>query len=709
MSLNFLSPWMLLGVLLVAGPLLAHLTGQREGPRILFPTVRFLKQAADRIRRRTRLENLLLLLLRVLAVLLLVLLFSRPRFSWQGVTVAGVDPESDTLLLVDRSLSMNRRVGKGGETLGDLARIRALEVLDGLSPGARAAVLFWDGSTVVVPPGLTHDRRPLLQAIRDGKPGYGTSALGAALLRGADLVRDAGSPRATMLVLSDGTATSLPEAGRSPWPENLAVRYLDLSQEEPSNQWVSSVVSQPGQARGEAARVEVQVAAVGKAMRREASMALELEDLDPLRATADLREASRVSRRFTLTHSAEGRRGGKVVLDPEDGVLPQDDSRCFLLEGSSSLTVHMVSGDSGGSPRNDELFYVESALLPRPGSSSRIAPQVVSLGEVGTWKGGEGRVLVLANVADPSPHASSLRSFVQEGGGLLISVGSRVQSQAWNQSLSDLLPGILAGVKDLGERTFEQSPLTLARPAMDSPVFNVFREGGSPVFGRVRFGKVFAVEPQLPEGAEVMLRYSDGRPALLSREVGKGRVILFTSTLDDDWTDFPLHGVFVPTLHQLARLLSGSLSEQAPQSILVGEEAKISGRGKERASVRTPDDREIPLPRSGEEGDLSIPFKETEVPGIYRVFLEREGAEPRLVEEFCVNASEEESSLRPVTSGELTSRIPGLEWMDRGREGTPAREERRVMKSASLTPHALGVLALLLLVEGIFIARRAPR
>ena len=57
------------------------------------------------------------------------------------------------------------------------------------------------------------------------------------------------------------------------------------------------------------------------------------------------------------------------------------------------------------------------------------------------------------------------------------------------------------------------------------------------------------------EGADVLARFDNGDPALISVEMGKGRVLLFTSSADDSGNDLPLKAVYAPLWQQLLRYL----------------------------------------------------------------------------------------------------------------------------------------------------------
>ena len=79
--MNFLAPLFLAGAAAIALPILLHLIRRTERERIPFSSLMFLKQTPPKVTRRSRLENLLLLLLRCLAFALIALAFSRPYFQ----------------------------------------------------------------------------------------------------------------------------------------------------------------------------------------------------------------------------------------------------------------------------------------------------------------------------------------------------------------------------------------------------------------------------------------------------------------------------------------------------------------------------------------------------------------------------------------------------------------------------------------------------
>jgi hypothetical protein len=71
--MGLLSPLLLLLAAAAAIPLLLHLLQRQHGPRVAFPALRYLRRAEKESARRIRFRQILLMLLRVAAVLLVAL------------------------------------------------------------------------------------------------------------------------------------------------------------------------------------------------------------------------------------------------------------------------------------------------------------------------------------------------------------------------------------------------------------------------------------------------------------------------------------------------------------------------------------------------------------------------------------------------------------------------------------------------------------
>ena len=114
------------GLALLSIPILIHLINRRRFLRIDWAAMEFLLEALKRNRRRLRLEQLILLLLRMALLLLVAFVLARPVLSDKGLAwMASMLRSEDKILLLDDSFSTSRK--EGGKT----AFGRAVDAING--------------------------------------------------------------------------------------------------------------------------------------------------------------------------------------------------------------------------------------------------------------------------------------------------------------------------------------------------------------------------------------------------------------------------------------------------------------------------------------------------------------------------------------------------------------------------------------------------
>src|SRR5512134_3312828 len=125
--MSFLAPFFLLGALAVAAPIIFHLIRRTSREKIPFSSLMFLQPTPPRVTRSSRLENILLLVLRCLVLGLLALGFARPLLQ-KPVSADAAGEGRRIAVLVDASASMRR------DNLWADARARAGQVLKRAAP-----------------------------------------------------------------------------------------------------------------------------------------------------------------------------------------------------------------------------------------------------------------------------------------------------------------------------------------------------------------------------------------------------------------------------------------------------------------------------------------------------------------------------------------------------------------------------------------------
>lgn len=554
MSFGLLAPLVLGLGALVALPVMAHLARQTPQDRVPFGAMLLLERVVKRLRRRRRVKDPLLLLLRALGVLAVVLGVSGPHLSYTG----GV-PEYGTsgrvVLLVDRSLSMSLQ--DSGATLLQRAREEAVGVVRGLPEGVSVGLVAYDDDALRLTAALTTDHSRVIAGIEALQPTSGASNLRGALIEARRLL--AGEPGEVLLFSDEagpkmvGEATAeisrLVQLGSAilPWTRTPAA---------PRNVAVASATYGDGEEGGQ---VTVRVVNFGPDA-TEVACEVTLPDGASIPIFVDLPPEGAAEERITIPSEALGGVGEVHCDDPD---LQRDDTRYFHLPRVGASRVLVVDGDPGDTPIRSEVYFLERALAPWGGLRSGVTIDVTTPGGLTELDPDRHRIVFLANVADPRPFGPLLTDFVRRGGNLVVSGGDNVTAARYNAALSGILPAALRKPRGVAAPGEDGVPMTL--PDVSPAMLRPFRRGGRAAFTKIRSHTLLTFEPYRDVEGEIetLLRYDNGMPALVQRRIGQGRVMVWTSTFDLGWGNLPLQSVFMPLVQRIVSYLGGEAGQSA--------------------------------------------------------------------------------------------------------------------------------------------------
>jgi hypothetical protein len=225
--MSFLAPLFLLGAAAIGLPLLFHLIRRTTRERTQFSSLQFLKPSPPRLTRRSRLEHILLLVLRCAVICLLALAFARPFLKGKPELTPPAG-RSRVLVLLDTSASMQR-----GQ-LWQQAVDRADAVLRRLTPADQAAVFTFDRQIrplvsfdewSAAPAGQRHALA--LAKLRGTRPGWASTQLGTALMGAAAEVsaegEGEGGVRKVILITDAQEGSRVQALQGHEWPRDLEV------------------------------------------------------------------------------------------------------------------------------------------------------------------------------------------------------------------------------------------------------------------------------------------------------------------------------------------------------------------------------------------------------------------------------------------------------------------------------------------------------
>ncbi len=187
----FLFPRALLCSALLALPVAIHLLVRRRAKQLDFPTLRHLRETTSFRLRPQRIQQPLLLALRVTALALLITGFARPLVFPRN------NPARIThVILLDASFSMSAR----GRT--EAAQEQARNIINGLNEHDRAALIEFSSTATLLAP-LTFDRQMLLRALDEYQTSYARADYAAALDEAEALLQSDAAGAAEINLISD--------------------------------------------------------------------------------------------------------------------------------------------------------------------------------------------------------------------------------------------------------------------------------------------------------------------------------------------------------------------------------------------------------------------------------------------------------------------------------------------------------------------------
>ncbi|PJB35841.1 MAG: hypothetical protein CO108_24725 [Deltaproteobacteria bacterium CG_4_9_14_3_um_filter_63_12] len=694
--MSVLQPLMLWFLAAAAVPVLIHLYNRRKAVRRQIPTIQFLLDSKRRLARQLKLRQFLLLALRVGVFLLIPLALAKP-FWFTGSDEEGNDRlPTATVIIVDDSASM-LAITTSGASAYEVAVERAREAVEELDDWDDSALLF----TSEAESGrleLSGDRAPVLERLSEHRPTQRRTELTPALQNARDVLLSSPLPQRRIVLITDANQGSF---GTSELDDAVggAAHVQLVTVETPERNLAIVDAGYRPHPSGMAQTYELWATLHGVGFQENQQATVQLSVYGKAAASAEVTLEPGRDMEVVFSHQVESTLGVEPVtfeVAPVGGEgLLVDNTRRLLLSTQRNVDVLLVNGDARTVPYQDELFYLEKALKPDEDSQSTIVPRITTpeglrIEDIDTTD-----VIVLADVAKLAPMlVSALESFVERGGGLLVTVGERVDADVYNEVMLPLLPKPLRNVKVLARSNDPDLALKVThfdKVDFAHQVFKPFALPGGEGLQQLRVFAYMLVEPDAQSEARVLVSYTDGAPALLEKRHGAGLFMLLTTTIDRDWSDLPIQKAFVPLSQRLVQHLARR-SEGAQCAAVVGEKRTIGleGRDVDRVEIAGPGAKSFVLAAM----DLRTPGGDVVVPdalGFYSVTARKDGVELAVPElGFVANLDPRESDTTRFSPEKMASLWAGPIVGD---DSTPDWEGQ----------HQVGLWPLLLFIALLFL------
>lgn len=532
MPFAFLVPAALAALAAIVVPIILHLRRRERERPTTFPSLMFLRRIPISSARRRRVTDWPLLLLRAVILALAVAAFAHPVLRPRKTTGTEASPGRFVLLL-DRSQSM------GHQSFWSAALDSARSILGRLAATDRVAVVAFDEEAAVVQP-LTTDHAAALAAIQGVKPGSRATRYAAGLRAAREVLGKAQGTGGKILVITDLQRSGSGGLAGLSLPTNVAVEAVPVGRGSHGNTAITGVDVQrlPGTERRQLV-ASAQVLTRGLTAARRARITLSVNGREGASREATLPADGTISIRFDPVVLPVGVTRLEIAVDPDS--LPADDRFFALLPAEETRRILLLApGDAD--PR--ETLFLERALAT--GSDPAFEVERITSGHLTAERLRTAAAVFLYDV--PFPGDAALRDWVRAGGGVVDLVGRRQGDRAVTDPV---LPGTPRGTTDRrGDRGG-----VLGDVALEHPIFSAFRSFGAAALGTAHYFRYPRIEAAAD--AQILARFDDGRPALLERRDGEGRVLLDAIPVDALSGDFPLQPAYLPFIRQMALYAAG--------------------------------------------------------------------------------------------------------------------------------------------------------
>jgi len=718
----FLNPWALSGLALASAPIIIHLLNRRRFKVVEWAAMEFLLASNRKNYRRVRLEQLILLALRVLLIAVLVLIVGRPQVQRRALA-ALVERQRFVLLAFDPSMSMGYR--DGSMTCYDRGLAFADQLMASLREGDTWALVSAEGSGRALAAEPSFDLEAARGAVaRDRLPlSDADASLPAALALADDILSRVRTPTKGVCVVTDMqrgswvgptgsvAAEDVERAKRIGQAARLVI--VDVGADKPVNLALTALETDgPLVVAGGETLLRARVANYGPETASGVTIGLFVDGFrQQTSAPRDIAPGGAAQWEFRYSFRTAGSHAVTAELDADN--LPKDNRRFLAIEARENIPILCVDGKPGTELFTGGTDYLRQALKPAGGDGadrvSLFEPEAVPAESFTAAELARYDAIVLANVARlDEPAVASLDRYVREGGTLVVFPGDKVDRGFYNSALyrkgEGLLPCSLGDV--VGDAADRKQAIHISSDVGDHPFVRLFREQRAIRLSSPAFFRYCRLENLRTEsGARVVCTFENGAPATVEGLAGKGRVVVFASTADDEWNDMPSWPAYLALMQEI--LGQAARDPGVSRNLSVGEPIvrHLPPRlfGKTVRLVRPGQNQPVLLTATTTGGMVSAAYDRTDRAGIYEMTVDAEGpgnAADRLERRqdfFAVNVPARESDLRRISPEDLRKVLPGVEFDYQRGGGRQAPAEAAAQSGEIWRSLAYSLLALLLL------------
>ena len=524
--MEFVNPGFLYGLFALAIPVIIHLFNFRRFKKVYFTNVKFLSELKQQTQKQSRLRHLLVLLMRMLAIAALVIAFAQPYIP-VSKSLINKSARNIVSVYIDNSFSMQAESDKG--TLLDKAKARALEIARVYKNSDRFQVLTNDFEG-------KHQRfvskDEFGNLIDEVVISPATRNLAEVIARQSDLLSTEQAGVKSVYLISDFQKNMMEE--KLPVTDSsVNIFIIPVESVNKNNLYIDSCwFDAPVYQVDQQAKLKVRIRNSSDIDYEKIPLKLKIGNVQKALASFDVKAGQEAEVELVYTNQQTGIQSGELEIN--DYPISFDDKFFFSYYVSPVTKVLSINGNGQNIYLNslfghDSTFVFRNADQGNLDYSSLPSNQLIILNEADRISTGLGQ---------------ELKRFVSNGGSLVVFPSANINTDNYREFLTSLGTEYYSGL--------DTARAKVSFIDIENPLYSgVFDEMPENIDLPVVF-KSYVVEKKSRIIKEVLMEMQNGNSFLSEYPAGSGRVYLFAVPSEPEFSNFPKHAIFVPTLFKMA-------------------------------------------------------------------------------------------------------------------------------------------------------------
>ncbi len=624
--MSFLYPAFLWALALLAIPVIIHLFNFRRYKTVYFSNVRFLKSINDETTNRSRLKHLLVLAARLLFVAFLVFAFAQPFIP---VKDSGAAASSEKLvsIYVDNSFSMNAVAAE--EPLLQLAQKKALEISKAYNENTRFQLVTNNFEPRQQRTVLRDDFKTMLDEI---KPTPVVRTL-SEVQSFQQKLRDDFQGQATAYWLSDFQKNIVDVQ-----PDTTTQTFLvPLQAVQEQNIFIDSCwLEKPVLFVNEPNQLLYRIGNSGNSDALNVRVTMSINE--QVKGLTEVTVPTRSAIIDTLSFSIQDYGWQKIKVFVNDFPITFDD-QYFLTFKTNELIRVLAINEQQESNFLKALFFEQKNYRLDNMNASALESAALS----------DYNLVILNNLNNISSALSSaLENYLRGGGSVLLFPSEKADVMSYNRFLS------ITGANEISEKSVGQNEVSYLN--INSELFSDVFEKVPDNLSLPKTKLYYTFVRKTRSSEQVVLGLKNNASFLSQYNFQSGKLVVCASPLGKDYSDFPVHSIFVPLIYKMSVTSSAKLNT----SYILGKDPQIEIAERTLATdavykIRNENIEWIPGQRNfGGKVFLDLDADITEA-GFFEVFNEKTNSSHWV----ALNFNRQESETQTYTTEELEARFAG--------------------------------------------------